>query len=96
MMGIRQVFELFSDVWHLYRKYAASDLGEKDLDGFTAEAGKISRKYGREPMAKELTMTVVHEIDRIERAKHPAGEEKRDEHRNDDQKSAAGRSGSQG
>lgn len=68
MMAIRTVFNLFCDSWHLYRKYILSHLQEKELDAFVQESGEISRKYGRDPFAKELLLAVTNEIERKEKA----------------------------
>ena len=70
MMGVGQAFRLFSDVWHLYRKYVPENPDERILDEFTRETENICRKYNKDPMALELIMVVVHEIDRIERSRN--------------------------
>lgn len=68
MMGVGQAFRLFSDVWHLYRKYVPENPDERILDEFTRETENICRKYNKDPMAVELIMVVVHEVDRMERS----------------------------
>lgn len=70
MMGVEQAFRLFSDVWHLYRKYVPENPDERILDEFTRETENICRKYNKDPMAMEVIMAVVHEVDRIERSRN--------------------------
>lgn len=70
-MGFKQVFELFSDCWGLYRRYAVSDLNEESLKSFVSETEELYRnKYGRDELAKEMLLAVSGEIDRIERRKN--------------------------
>lgn len=68
MMAIRTVFSLFCDSWNLYRKYILTELNEKDLDAFTEEVDKIFRKYDRTPIAKDLLLAVINEVERKEKS----------------------------
>lgn len=69
MMGVGQAFQLFSDVWHLYRKYVPENPDERILEEFTKETENLCRKYNKDPMAMELIMAVIHEVERIEGGK---------------------------
>lgn len=64
MMAVRTVFNLFCDIWQLYRKYILSKLDEKELDEFVQESGEIFRKYGQDPFAKDILLAVTNEIER--------------------------------
>lgn len=51
MMGVGQALQLFSDVWHLYRKYVPENPDERILEEFTRETENLCRKYNKDPMA---------------------------------------------
>ena len=67
MMAVRTAFQLFCDCWHLYRKYILKTANEEVLEGLKNEADKI-KKYDEKPLAKELLMAVLNEIERKEKA----------------------------
>ncbi len=69
MMAVRTVFNLFCDCWQLYRKYITKALNEDDLDRFIQESGNLFRKYGKDPLAKDLLLAVTNEIERMEKEK---------------------------
>ena len=64
MMAIKAVYDLFCDSWKLYQKYMVCQLNEKDLDLFVQETKDIFQKYDREPLAKDLMVSVINEIER--------------------------------
>ena len=68
MMAVRTAFQLFCDCWHLYRKYILKTANEEVLEGRKNEADKIFKKYDEKPLAKELLMAVLNEIERKEKA----------------------------
>jgi|GEM_PF-1577242 len=79
MMAVRTVFNLFSDCWHLYRKYIVKALNEDDLDGFIQESGDLFQKYGQDsqdPFVKDLLLAVINEIERVERERNISDKEK--------------------
>ncbi|WP_333792027.1 hypothetical protein [Muricomes intestini] len=69
MMGFKDVFSLFCGSWNLYRKFAVSDLGDKELQEFADQATALSRKYNEDKFARDVVLAVIDEIDRIERVK---------------------------
>lgn len=82
MMAVRTVFNLFSDCWHLYRKYIVKALNEDDLDGFIQESGDLFQKYGQDsqdPFVKDLLLAVINEIERVERGRNISDKEKEHE-----------------
>lgn len=72
MMAVRVVFSLFCESWNLYRKYILTELNEDELDSFTEEADKIFKKYDQTPMAKDLILAVINEIERKEKKRKDA------------------------
>ena len=68
MMAIRTAFQLFCDCWHLYRKYILRTANEEVLEQFKTDADQIYAKYRQEPMAKEMLLAVINEVERKEKA----------------------------
>ena len=68
MISVRTAFQLFCDCWHLYRKYILKTANEEVLEGLKKKADKIFKKYDEKPLAKELLMAVLNEIERKEKA----------------------------
>lgn len=44
-MAFREVYNLFVDVWELYRKYGARRLDDAECEAMTREADAINEKY---------------------------------------------------
>lgn len=63
IMGFTEVSRMFRDVWGLYRRYAARELGEAELEEFGDKVSEIYERY-KTPFAKELLLAVVAEIER--------------------------------
>lgn len=73
IISFSEAGHMFSDVWHLYRKYAVQKLNDAEIDAFTEEARKIHEKY-KYPVVKEIVLAVIGEIERS--VKHFEGGEK--------------------
>lgn len=69
MIGFKDAFSLFCDSWNLYRKFAVSDLGDKELQEFADQATAISQKYNEDKFARDIVLAVIDEVDRIEKVK---------------------------
>lgn len=66
MMAVRTAFQLFCDCWHLYRKYILRTANEGALEQFKKETEEIYTRYKQEPMAKEMLLAVIGEVERKE------------------------------
>ncbi|WP_281844429.1 MULTISPECIES: hypothetical protein [Sellimonas] len=66
MMAVRTAFQLFCDCWHLYRKYILRTANEETLEQFKKETEEIYTRYKQEPMAKEMLLAVIGEVERKE------------------------------
>lgn len=67
-MAVRTVFQLFCDSWDLYRKYILGAKNEEALEQFKRETEEIYARYEQEPMAKEMLLAVINEVERKEKA----------------------------
>lgn len=67
-MAVRTAFQLFCDCWHLYRKYILIGENEEALEQFKRETEEIYARYEQEPMAKEMLLAVINEVERKEKA----------------------------
>ena len=73
-MELGQVNELFNVGYKLYKKFSRTELSDGDLNEYTRCVSLIYRRYNT-AFAKEVLMAITHEIDRLERTKHPVGKE---------------------
>lgn len=69
MTELKTVFKIFCECWQLYRKYAVKELTEKEVEKFIEESSEISLKY-HTAIAKDMILTVINEVERIEKKKH--------------------------
>lgn len=67
-MAVRTAFQLFCDCWRLYRKYILRTANEEVLEQFKREIDEIYARYEQEPMAKEMLIAVINEVERKEKA----------------------------
>ena len=63
IMSITETFQLFVDMWKLYKKYAGRKLNDTEMDNFRDESMKIHTRY-QTALAKEFILAVNNEIDR--------------------------------
>lgn len=64
IMGFTEVTRMFRDVWNLYKRYAARELDEKELEEFTCKVNVVYDKY-KTPFAKAILLAVIGEIERV-------------------------------
>ena len=69
MTELKTVFKIFCECWQLYRKYAVKELTEKEVEKFIEESSEINLKY-HTAIAKDMILTVINEVERIEKKKH--------------------------
>lgn len=61
VMAFREVYNLFVDVWELYRKYGARRLDDAECEAVTREADAINEKY-QSDLAKDMLVSVIREV----------------------------------
>lgn len=67
-MAFREVYNLFVDVWELYRKYGARRLDDEECEAMTREADAINEKY-QSDLAKDMLVSVIREVSKDARMK---------------------------
>ena len=67
-MAFREVYNLFVDVWELYRKYGARRLDDAEFEAMTREADAINEKY-QSDLAKDMLVSVIREVSKDARMK---------------------------
>lgn len=63
-MAFRDAYHMLREVWFLYRKYAACDLADLEMEDLLGEAEQLRIKY-HAPFADEILIAVVNELSRI-------------------------------
>lgn len=63
IMSFILAWQMFGDVWRLYKTYAVRKLSEGELDQLRQEASDIHARY-KYPFTKELVLAVIGEIER--------------------------------
>ena len=67
-MAFREVYNLFVDVWELYRKYSARRLDDAECEAMAQEADAINEKY-QSDLAKDMLVSVIREVSKDARMK---------------------------
>ena len=68
---LKAVYNIFTDVWRLYKKFADVRPDDEYWDAVVKEAGTITQKYNSE-LCKDLIFAVLDELDRKGRAQREA------------------------
>ncbi len=64
VMVFRDVYQMFLDIWSLYRKYANGSLADKECKGAVEAAEQLRKKYNS-TFADEVLTAVMCELSRI-------------------------------
>ena len=62
-MSFKDAWQMFSEVWKLYKRYAVRELNEVELENFTRAAEKVYQRY-KKPFTKDIVVAVIGEIER--------------------------------
>lgn len=62
-MAFRDVYQLFTDSWRLYQKYAARRLSEQECEQIVSEVEKLREKYNSD-LAKDILIAVLRELEK--------------------------------
>lgn len=68
IMEFREVYQMFSDIWSLYRKYAGGSLTESECRE-AVEAAELLRKKYNSILVNEILTAVMCELSRIAKSK---------------------------
>ncbi len=68
VMAFREVYQMFMDIWSLYRKYANSSLADKECRDAVDAAEQLRKKYNS-IFADEILTAVMCELSRIAKNK---------------------------
>lgn len=63
---LKYYWQMFVDVWHLFRDYSTPD-GSRDFwEKFETEAERLNQKYAQSELYQALSIAVANELQRIE------------------------------
>lgn len=67
MKALRYYWQIFVDVWHLFKQYSSPDGSNKFWTSYTAESDRLNEKYQQSELYQELARAVTKELLRIEK-----------------------------
>lgn len=62
-MAFRDVYQLLTDCWRLYQKYAARRLVEQECEQIMQEVERLREKYNSD-LAKDILIAVLRELEK--------------------------------
>lgn len=62
-MAFRDVYQLFTDCWRLYQKYAARRLVEQECEQIMQEVERLREKYNSD-LAKDILIAMLRELEK--------------------------------
>lgn len=62
---LKQKYDMFTDTWKLYRKYANVQDTNEYWDSLVNESRAVSKKYGQCKFIIDLVLAVINEFERI-------------------------------
>lgn len=68
IMALRDANNLFRDIWHMYQKYAVSDLSDAECEQLQQEADRLRKKYNS-MFASNLLVVILRELSQISKIK---------------------------
>lgn len=66
-MDIKKYYELFTDLWRLFKKYSSPDHSESFWKLYAEDVKALDSKYGYSELFRNLVLAVTKEIMKIER-----------------------------
>lgn len=75
-MNFLETAGLFTDCWHLYRKYYSKDLSDDTCKQFVDEIDLIYEKYKGQEFAKDIILAVIKEIEKTDKVRIGAKKKK--------------------
>lgn len=65
-MELKKINNLFNDCYKLYKHFIQTELNDNDLQEVARSADVIYKRYNTD-FAKEMLISVINEIDRVEK-----------------------------
>ena len=63
---LKYYWQMFVDVWHLFRDYSTPDGSRDCWEKFETEAERLNQKYAQSELYQALSIAVAKELQRIE------------------------------
>lgn len=76
IMGFTEAFRMFGDIWDVYKKYAARNLSDEEIEIFIADLSSIHQRY-QTPFSLDVCLALSTELERS--IKHFEKEKRRKE-----------------
>lgn len=68
IMTERQAYEMFSDLWRLYKRYQEPIEDQRYWDSLVESAGELCRKYPVK-LCEDIAISIVNELERRSKEK---------------------------
>lgn len=72
-MDLQMYYNLFTDLWRLFKKYSSPDHTETFWKSYTEDVGMLDKKYGHSELFRNLAVAVTKELQRIEKIGDKSG-----------------------
>lgn len=66
-MDIKKYYELFTDLWRLFKKYSSPDHSELFWKLYAEDVKALDSKYEYSELFRNLVLAVTKELERIEK-----------------------------
>ena len=66
-MDIKKYYELFTDLWRLFKKYSSPDHSELFWKLYAEDVKALDNKYEHLELFRNLALAVTKELERIEK-----------------------------
>lgn len=66
-MDIKKYYELFADLWRLFKKYSSPDHGELFWKLYAENVKALDSKHEHSELFRNLVLAVTKELERIEK-----------------------------
>lgn len=66
-MDIKKYYELFTDLWRLFKKYSSQDHSESFWKLYAEDVKALDNKYEHLELFRNLALAVTKELERIEK-----------------------------
>lgn len=67
MKALRYYWQIFVDVWRMFKKYSSPDGSNEFWASYTAESDRLNEKYQQSELYQDLARAVTKELLRIEK-----------------------------
>lgn len=66
-MELKQVYNMFTDTWRFYKKYADVRSDDEFWESVVDESGQIAKQYENDRLCRDLLLAVLSELERKEK-----------------------------